>query len=697
MNLVAPLYLAALAALALPWLLHRFSDASPERRPFPSTRFLEPTTPPVSRRRTLRYRALLALRMLALIALCLLFAEPWLPRPASLVDARALHVIAVDTSLSMRAGTRFERALEAARERVAAVPEGDPIRVLGFDREVVSLGEEDGAGGASAARAALDALEPGFAASDYGRLMQRFDRLAEESPLPLRATLISDVQRSALPERRNTLYAPRLAALDIVDVGADEANLSLAARARSEDGAQARVEVTVLASGSGAAGDAALERTVVLAHEGEVLARSSLSLSPGERESVVFERITLPERLEPRLDVAFERSDALPEDDRVRVTVPLGGARRVALGALGARVSPATRVFAITALEAEGGASVDASPLLAGQLPGDERRLVVFTPLAADEPLPAELTRFVARGGSALIVDAPGRAGEGREASRAADAVFPRPEPAGESESLRGSGVGRVDESHPLALGDIDWGAVRFFSLGDYEPGEGERVLIETDDRRPVLVERPSESGLALVFNERLDGEDSNLPFQPAFVTLMRGVLDWFDTGRAVPERAAVGDVVALPVNVQVLDPAGEARVPFADAAGAQTFRPDGPGVYTVVSALGEQTLNVLLDPRESDLAPIDGEELRDWRTRHGAPPGETEAAAAGEDGAAPAADEEADASRAEALPAPAAGSARERAERLALWPLLLPLLAVLLLAETLFANRRLDVRREGT
>ena len=92
----------------------------------------------------LRYRALLALRVLALVALCLLFAEPWIPRPASLVDARALHVIAVDTSLSMRTGERFERALDVARERLAAVPEGDPVRVLAFDREAIALGEEAG-------------------------------------------------------------------------------------------------------------------------------------------------------------------------------------------------------------------------------------------------------------------------------------------------------------------------------------------------------------------------------------------------------------------------------------------------------------------------------------------------------------------------------------------------------------------------
>ncbi len=80
MSLLFPAYLLGLAALALPWILHRFSDQQPPIQLFPSKRFLEATTPPVSRKRTLRYRALLALRILSLLLLCLLFAQPWIKK-----------------------------------------------------------------------------------------------------------------------------------------------------------------------------------------------------------------------------------------------------------------------------------------------------------------------------------------------------------------------------------------------------------------------------------------------------------------------------------------------------------------------------------------------------------------------------------------------------------------------------------------
>lgn len=733
MSLLAPLYLAAFAALVLPWSLHRFNDAEPERRPFPSTRFLEAAAPPVSRRRRLRHRQLLALRVLAVVGLALLFAEPWIRRPDTMADARVLHVLAVDTSMSMRAGARADRAQDAARATLDAVSAGDLVRLVSFDRDVRLVGDE--AVSAAEGRAALDRLTPGYAAADYGRLMQRLDRLADESALPVRATLFTDVQRSALPARLNTLYAPRLAALDIVDVGADEPNVALVAEATSGNGAQARVRVTLTASASGDAADPAFERDVLLSRDGETLARRSVRLVPGGRETVVFDAVTLPETAEPRFDVGFATSDALAEDDRVTVPVSVGGARRVALAALETRAPSAARVFVTTALEADGGATVDASALDAGQLPEDARRLVAFVPLAAPDALPASLLRHVARGGAALLVDAGRRAESAVGAPGIADdavagigsaenrenADGPRIDgEAGEvpDPDRDGSGVGRVDDSHPLALGDIVWGDVRFYETGNYVPGEDDRVLIETADRRPLLIERPSDNGSLLVLNERLDGNDSNLPFQPAFVSLMQHVFDWFDAGGTVPSRVTVGDPLSLPLNVQVIDPDGRALLGLGDSAGAEPLVLDAPGLYTVAGPLGDQTLMVDTDPRESDLAVLGDAERDAWIARHGEGPvdampdatagvmadSQDGAGGGGTDdpespGAMDARDaRDAAASTADVSRATAAlGSAREQAARLPLWPYLLPLLAVLLLVETLYANRRLDVRRDGT
>lgn len=111
MSLIAPWFLLGLAALFVPIVLHRFSHSEPDEHSFPSTRFLDATRPPVSRKRRLRYRTLFSLRTLFLLLLCLLFAGPYLLRELGANDAKALQVVALDQSLSMQAGDRWSKAI----------------------------------------------------------------------------------------------------------------------------------------------------------------------------------------------------------------------------------------------------------------------------------------------------------------------------------------------------------------------------------------------------------------------------------------------------------------------------------------------------------------------------------------------------------------------------------------------------------
>ena len=136
MSLLFPAYLAGLLGLALPWLLHRFSDQQPEEQLFPSKQFLEPTTPPVSRKRQLKYLLLFALRILSVILLCLAFAQPWFARQNDATASRLHHIIAVDQSLSMRAEGRWDSALEQAESILDNAAPSDSIELIGFDRQV---------------------------------------------------------------------------------------------------------------------------------------------------------------------------------------------------------------------------------------------------------------------------------------------------------------------------------------------------------------------------------------------------------------------------------------------------------------------------------------------------------------------------------------------------------------------------------
>ena len=722
MSFVAPLFLAGLAALALPWLLHRFSDERPEVRPFPSDRFLEAVPPPVSRTRRLRHRALLALRVAALALLCLLFAGPLLER-LPIGGARAeLRLLAIDASWSMRADERFERARDALAGRLRALAPEDEVVLVAFDDRVRTLTDEDGS--AAEALDALAALEPGYARADYGALMRRLDALAAGRDVPVAATVATDAQASALPVRPNELVAPRLDSLEIVRVdgaaggeGGDDGgggagdgagplvNARLDATATSADGVSARVTLRLSAgvgagTGAGADGsgadpdDPALARTVRVSHRGETLASLDVRIPPGGTLERVVEPVTLPPvDGAPTFDVGFDAPDALPGDDAQRVPVRALEPVAVALGGVGTRVPPAAATYLETAFDTDGRARVETLA------PGDERvpdgvpHAVLF--VGADDPdALARVVRTAERGVDVLAVLLPASARPGERDGDGAAAGIVEGIAGGVTggvEEIGGAPVGRVDEAHPLALGDIDWFDVRFFAPVPIAPVDGDETLLEDADGRALLVERPVRGDARLLLlADPLDGEASELPFAPAFVELATATLDWFTASGALPERVRVGEGVPLPPNVQVLDPDGRELLGLADGASASLFVPRVPGLYRVVDGRGERPLVVAVDERESDLAPMEPAALEAWAARHAVP-----GPAADADASPGPTDVDAALDATGARTAAASEASREAARHWH-WLVLLPLAALLLFGETLVANRRLDVRRDG-
>ena len=697
MSFVAPLFLAGLAALALPWLLHRFSDERPEVRPFPSDRFLEAVPPPVSRTRRLRHRALLSLRVVALALLCLLFAGPLLERLPLGGAPAELRLLAIDASWSMRADGRFERARDALAERLRALSPEDEVVLVAFDDRVRTLTDEDGS--AAEALDALAALEPGHARADYGSVMRRLDALAAGRDVPVAATVATDAQASALPVRPNELLASRLDSLEIVradraagdGAGADDAgppvNARLDATATSADGVSARVALRLSSgAGSGAGGaaadpdDPALARTVRVSHRGETLASLEVRIPPGGTVERVIEPVTLPPvDGEPSFDVGFDAPDALPGDDAQRVPVRALEPVALALGGVGTRVPPAAATYLETAFDTDGRARVETLATGDERVPDGVPHAVLFA--EADDPdALARVMRTAERGVDVLAVLLP---------------ASPRPGEPERDAALAGAPVGRVDEAHPLALGDIDWFDVRFFAPVPIGPVEGDETLLEDADGRALLVERAVRGDARLLLlADPLDGEASELPFAPAFVDLASATLDWFTASGALPERVRVGEGVPLPPNVQVLDPDGRELLGLADGASASLFAPRAPGLYRVVDGRGERQLVVVVDERESDLAPMTSAALEAWAARHAAPdPGADADAGPGPADADAAAD--ATGARVAAAPEAASQASREAARRWH-WLVLLPLAALLLFGETLVANRRLDVRRDG-
>lgn len=131
-----PWMLAALAAAGLPVLIHYLTRARPRRVVFPPFKFLVEAGAGQQSLHRLRTFLLLALRCLAVLALVLLFARPFLKPTgaAGAAEAGRRVVLVVDASLSMRAvqnGTPlFARAQVEAADVLPSLESGTEAAIV---------------------------------------------------------------------------------------------------------------------------------------------------------------------------------------------------------------------------------------------------------------------------------------------------------------------------------------------------------------------------------------------------------------------------------------------------------------------------------------------------------------------------------------------------------------------------------------
>ncbi len=662
MSLLLPLYLAGLLGLAVPLILHRFSEHNPPEQPFPASRFLVPAKPPVSRKKRLRYRILFALRALLLIALCLLFAQPWLNRPGPAGDGERIHLVVLDQSFSMRLGNRWSTALSQVKDVLAQISVDDVSQLFTLDDRLIARTGLDT--NSTTILDAIRTLEPGYTRADYGQLMQRLNTIAAEFDKPVSVTLITDAQRSSLPAKIKTLLAHRVSQFTIKNVSEiDDVNYFLSANARTVDGVHVRLAVTVGASSS--ADNTTFDiKELVVAQDGRVLARESVSLKKGETETVFFDNVSLTSSPDNDLNVSFVSHDKLPDDDSVNVIVRGTDPVNVALAAIGVPLPVNSPVFVATALETDGLARVKYAPSGKSALPTNAQHVVLFAQISNTAEVPQEAIRFVENGGNALVVHTPQLPVTNGTAAN------------------KPSLIGRVEEAHPLTLGEINWYPIELYDLFQVSPQRNDRVLLETVSHRPLLIERAMDGGRLLLLTDPLDGIVSDFPLQPAFIELLHNIVRFFDANSAIPEQLLAGQSLSLPAQVQVLSPAGNALLKLDETSSAQDRRLDKPGLYTIIGAFGDQQVAVALDNKESNITGMTVDEIQGWEKKHNKPENSYK-----------------DTNTAGSTPDNGNGSdsANNRIHRLLLWHYLLPIAIILLFMETLFANRHLGIRRDGS
>ncbi|MDX1482141.1 MAG: BatA domain-containing protein [Woeseiaceae bacterium] len=656
MSLLAPLFLLGAFAIGLPLWLHRLQTQSSERKPFSSAMLLETTDQRVHVQKRLKYLLLLAFRVAVLLLIAFAFAKPFIERPqGATVDTGAgSDLIVIDASLSMGRSGVFAQALAEARRAIDLAPEGATRQVIAAGASVRELQPPTADRGS--VRAALAGLEPGTARVDAGVLMSAIETRAAVLPPPVRLHFVSDFQASAMPAQFADVVPAGVRSFTPWVVGTgDPVNWSVIALRRTADGVEATVQNEGLPDRMA---------DVELRLNGSLI--DTRSVTGQGRYTIAFDDLAL-EAGDNRVEVTLVTDDDLDADNRAYLVLRNDPPSPVPLITRNPGGLPVTYLTA--ALEAV----ADARFRVETRIPGDfdPRTLTRFDWLIVDDlgsvdaGLAGTLTEFLDRGGNLLAF-----AGD---ATRALD-VLPVSDRALAAADL-GSGnsafreIAGIDDRHPALAKTRGWHRVRVSQSVALEDESDLDVLARLDNGAPFIVEERRGSGRLLLVLSGIDNRWNDLPVHAVFVSFMIEAADYLSGRPAEFGTHYVGDTLSLAAagSGQVVGPDGESLVSLADTATGVGVRLENAGFFTVYTAGDESLVAVNVDPRESELAAIRQDVLDRWR-----------------DATFPARDA-------------ADSAAGTVADPLELWPWLLLLLAVFVIAESALGNVHIASRLKGT
>ncbi len=644
MSFLAPALLAALAAIAIPIVVHLVQRDRRRVVEFPSLMFLRKIPNQTVKRRAIRHWPLLLLRVAAFVLLALAFARPFQRGGGAAAAAGAARevVVLVDRSASMGHGGVWARAQEAATRAVGGLGPGDRGTIAFFDDDVevaVRSATERAALSAAVSRAV-----PGAGATRYGPALRAGAGLLESSALPRRELiLVSDFQQSGWDRSQDAQLPPgiQLTPAPVGDAAAD--NAAIVSLTFARQGGPGGEQITASARIANRSGSALADREVTIEVDGHREDTRRVSAEPQGIGAVEFTPFTLADK--PARVTARLAPDTLPIDDTLHAVVAAGG-RIPVLIIEASNPGPDASLYLARALAVGRDPGFEASVAGVDRVSPeqvDAASVVILNDTrppsgAAGRALEARLRR-----GMGLLVAAGDRTAWPEGSPDLLPCVPGAPV---DRSGTAGGALGYVDYGHPVfeifaAPRSGDLTAARMFRYRTCPLAAGATVLARFDDGAPALVERRSGSGSVLVWTSSLDSYWNDLALRPVFVPLVhqamrhlgryaeakawRTVGETLDTAELTMGRGAASgtrgwalgassdgsDAVTLR-RPMVLAPSGKA-VEFADPA-RNTFELKETGFYDVRlegEPPGEGAfVAVNVPPAESDLTPFDPAEL---------------------------------------------------------------------------------------
>ncbi|HTS64937.1 MAG TPA: BatA domain-containing protein [Candidatus Acidoferrales bacterium] len=625
MGFFTPWFLAGTLAVGLPVWLHLLRKHKTTPLPFGSLMFFEKRTQSSIKHRRLRYLLLFAARALLVLLLVLAFAHPYIRRQV-LASKRTgeVTVLAIDNSMSMRAGNRLDQAKQAAKSVVGGLRTGQRAQVLAFGSRVQVMSEvtDDH----QSLNAGIDAVASSDARTSYAELSRSLRSIATSLKLPLAVELYSDMQQTGWPANFNDLRLTGEIQLNPHGIEAkDMPNFTVenvVAPRRVYDAKKTRVLATVAGFCNKKAA-----RTVSLLLNGRLIESKQVEVPEGGRASAEFLSMDVPYGRN-KGEVRIDSGDSLPADDVFYFSIERADPRH----AMFVQEAAGSRglLYFRSALEASGQSAFEIDAVTVDQVANLNPSKYAFVVLNDLMTVPAQfenaLREYVRGGGSVWVslgVKSAGRSkvpvtgqaiGGGRYSGR---------------EGERFQAAAWLDPSHPSILKNDRWQDVKFYNTVRVTPGTA-RVVAKLSDQAPLLVDEQIGEGHVLVFGSTFDNLENDFPVHASFVPFVEQTARYLGRLDAGPASVLVGSFAELRdtkekgAAVDVVDPKGDRALSLDEATKAQNIQFTAAGFYDIRRPNGRNELvAVNADRRESDLAPVSQESLSLWQnTAQGASSG---------------------------------------------------------------------------
>jgi Aerotolerance regulator N-terminal/von Willebrand factor type A domain len=635
MNFLAPAFLAGLAAIAIPVIIHLINRERKVVVEFPSLMFLERIPYRSVRRQKIRHLLLLILRCLAIALLVAAFARPFLQRRQAAITgsgAREL-VILLDRSSSMGYAGRWTKARDAAIKAVRGLSATDRATLVVFagDAAVAS----DPMANPDRIVAAINATKLSAEGTRYAPALKLASQIISASSLPRReVVVISDFQKIGWATR-NEITFPKGTTITPVDLGGPAASdVAVSQVTTSRDSAGDRDHVTVAAR---LVNTGAVPRTIsaTLAIGGRNVQTKPVSVAARGSEQVAFTSIAVPSGA--TRGVVRITPDSLPQDDVLNFTIaPDEAVPVLVVEPVNPRTNQGLFLTRALAIGDRPSFRVDEKPINAlTPRDFDGRALIILDEV--DPPggaVGARLRAMIDGGGGVVFVPGTSRPESWSQGWRA---VLPAAIGGITDRTADAGGtLSSIDYAHPIfelfnAPRSGDFSTAKFYRYRTLTPVAGASVSARFDDGAPALVERQVGNGKVLVWASTFDAYWTNLPLQPVFLPFVHQLgkhagryadpRPWFVAGDVV-DLSRHGELTAPFTRGRIADSSSELRLQAPSGArerltatGANhlaTLREQG--FYELggpdTPAGGGRPIAVNVDPAESDLSHLDPQDI---------------------------------------------------------------------------------------